>query len=396
LFDTKAAHVRANRGRSGIVLRRIAGVAAALVLLTVLAPSAGADLQQQLKDAKARLAHLEQEIRQKNREVSALESKAAAVAARLMDARDAYDQITAELNRTRRDLDKASQRYQELRDRLNERAREAYMQGPGSPIEFLLGATSLSDLSDRVEYVDAVSRADADLANEVQNLKNELAAQARSQRKLQEKKAEKLRAVQADQAEVDAQLKDAQRILDSIERKKREVERIVRKYQKELEAYWSRISGGSFNANGLIKLCPVQGAHILTDSFGAPRYAGGFHYHAGNDILAAEGTPIVAPFDGTARASYNSLGGNAVYVYGANGYVYNAHLSRYPSPMPSSVQAGDVIGYVGHTGDAGIPHLHFEWHPNSLPNPDAWPRSPYGFSVIGSAVNPYPLLDPVC
>jgi len=388
--------VRANRGRSGVVLRRIAGVAAALVLVTALSPSAGADIQQQLEDAKSRLAELQRQIDRQDRELDVLESKAAAVAARLMDAQDAYDQITAELNRTRHDLAEASKQYRELRDRLNQRARETYMQGPGSPIEFLLGASSFSDLNDRVEYVDAVSSADADLANQVQNLKNRLAAQARSQQRLQEKKAEKLRGIEADQAQVDAQLTEAQRIMDAIEWKESRAQQIVQKYQKQLEASWSSLYGGSYNPNGIFKVCPVRGPHILTDSFGAPRYAGGFHYHAGNDILAAEGTPIVAPFDGTARASYNSLGGQAVYVYGANGYVYNAHLSSYPDQL-GEVHAGDVIGYVGNTGDAGtINHDHFEWHPNVMPNPDTWPRSPYGFSVVGSAVNPYPLLSQVC
>ncbi|MEW6059314.1 MAG: peptidoglycan DD-metalloendopeptidase family protein [Actinomycetota bacterium] len=389
--------MRANRGRSGIKLRRLAGVSAALVLLTVLAPSAGADLQQQLDDAKARLEQLDRKIEQQRRVLEALESKAAAVARRLMDARDAYDQITAELTRTRRDLDEASRQYRKLRSQLNERARETYMQGPGSPIEFLLGATSLSDLNDRVEYVDAVSQADADLANRVQNLKNQLTAEARDQQRLQDKRAEKLRGIQADQAEVDTQLAEAERISDAIERKRNEAKRIVQKHEKELAAYWKSHYDVNFNPNGVFKVCPVAEPNILTDSFGAPRYAGGFHWHAGNDILAAEGTPILAPFDGTARASSNTLGGLAVYVYGANGYVYNAHLSGYPDPMPASVHAGDVIGFVGNTGDAGtINHDHFEWHPDSIPDPDAWPRSPYGFSVIGSAVNPYPLLSQVC
>jgi len=64
------------------------------------------------------------------------------------------------------------------------------MDGPGNALEFLLGASSLSDLSDRVEFVDAVSQTDADLANEVQNLRNDLSAQEADQQELQEKAAE--------------------------------------------------------------------------------------------------------------------------------------------------------------------------------------------------------------
>ena len=101
------------------------------------------------------------------------------------------------------------------------------------------------------------------------------------------------------------------------------------------------------------------------------------HIHQGNDMMAGSGQPIVAPFDGIAEASHNWLGGNAVYVRGANGYVYNAHLSAYGKL--GAVKAGDVIGYVGSTGDAGGPHDHFEWHPGN-----------------GSAVDPYPYLMAVC
>ncbi len=58
------------------------------------------------------------------------------------------------------------------------------------------------------------------------------------------------------------------------------------------------------------------------------------------------------------------------------------------------VQAGEVIGYVGSTGNSGTPHNHFEWHPNVIPT--NWPVSPYGYSVIGGAVNPWPILSVVC
>ena len=112
-------------------------------------------------------------------------------------------------------------------------------------------------------------------------------------------------------------------------------------------------------------------------------------------MVSNYGTPIRAPFDGVAKRSYNALGGNSEYVYGASGYVYNAHLDHYSENSDGPVQAGDIIGYVGDTGDAiGTPHDHFEWHPNTVPS--NWPASYYGYTVIGSAVNPYPVLVDVC
>jgi murein DD-endopeptidase MepM/ murein hydrolase activator NlpD len=147
-----------------------------------------------------------------------------------------------------------------------------------------------------------------------------------------------------------------------------------------------------------LQVCPVDPPRAFGDGFGAPRYTGQFHLHAGDDILSDYGTKIRAPFDGVAKPTYNSLGGNGEYVYAPDGsYVYNAHLDHYAPKSSGPVQAGDVIGYVGDTGDAkGTPHDHFEWHPTSVPA--NWPASFYGYVTIPgtSAVNPYPVLNDVC
>jgi murein DD-endopeptidase MepM/ murein hydrolase activator NlpD len=124
---------------------------------------------------------------------------------------------------------------------------------------------------------------------------------------------------------------------------------------------------------GILQVCPVRGPVSIANNFGVvvriPDVP--VHIHQGNDMMAATSTPIVAPFDGTAVAAPNVYGGLAVKVYGALGYVYNAHLSAYG--RLGQVKAGTVIGYVGSTGDAGGPHDHFEWHPNDGPAVDPNP-----------------------
>jgi murein DD-endopeptidase MepM/ murein hydrolase activator NlpD len=105
--------------------------------------------------------------------------------------------------------------------------------------------------------------------------------------------------------------------------------------------------------------CPVHGGNVL-DNFGDPRPGG--RTHEGVDILAGKGTPIHAPFAGKTEHDGGSLSGRAVYVHGRHGFVYNAHLSRFEPE--GKVETGDVIGYVGSTGNAGSTnHDHFEWHP---------------------------------
>src|SRR5437588_3041677 len=159
------------------------------------------------------------------------------------------------------------------------------------------------------------------------------------------------------------------------------------------------LSPAVLNQKGPLYVCPVQGQFSVGDDFGAPRYTTNPpHPHAGNDIFAPEGTPIVAPFDGVAYAAPNSLGGNAVVVRGADGYVYNAHLSSYGKM--GAVHAGEIVGYVGNSGDAqgGATHDHFEWHPYAGPI-IPW-VSTYGFRTIDSgsppAVDPYPYLYEAC
>ena len=126
----------------------------------------------------------------------------------------------------------------------------------------------------------------------------------------------------------------------------------------------ARLSSGGF-------VFPIYGTASFGDSFGGPRptVPGGWHH--GEDIFAAGGTPLLAVADGTLHTiGFNRLGGYRLWLRDAQGNdFYYAHLSAY-SPLAvegRSVQAGDVIGFVGDTGDAGgTMHLHFEIHPAAM------------------------------
>lgn len=107
--------------------------------------------------------------------------------------------------------------------------------------------------------------------------------------------------------------------------------------------------------------CPLVGS-AYGDSWGAARSGG--RRHEGVDMLAPAGTPLYAAASGAVNFKQNNLGGNAVSLAADNGNrYYYAHLSHYEGTNRRVVQ-GEVIGYVGDTGNAtGIPHLHFEIHP---------------------------------
>jgi len=119
---------------------------------------------------------------------------------------------------------------------------------------------------------------------------------------------------------------------------------------------------------------PVKGDSHYIDSWGFVR--SGDRRHQGADIMAARGTPLIAVKDGTIRESSNRLGGKCLYLTADDGTrYYYAHLSAYEITS-GRVVAGQIVGYVGSSGNAGSPHLHLEI------------RTPWG-----GAVNPFPYLN---
>lgn len=135
---------------------------------------------------------------------------------------------------------------------------------------------------------------------------------------------------------------------------------------------------------------PVSGVKQsdLVDTFTAAR-AGG-RVHDAIDIMASEGTPVLAAAPGTVEKIYFSKGGggNSVYIRSDDNRwtYYYAHLSSYAPGLAEGqhIKQGQVIARVGHTGNASAegPHLHFAI--NRMGPGQKWYQ--------GDAINPYPLL----
>lgn len=373
--------------------RRLLGVSVALVLLATLAPGARAITSEQVKRAEAEAKALLEKVRAQQAVVVQLQQQANALADELSREQTEYEGILEELRITQERIDKAEQRYENVRGRLDERAREAYINGPGNNFAFLLGSDSIADLTDRLQFLDSLSQNDSDIANEIEDLHASLEADKRKLEDLKAKQAKVLESLNAKQDALNAKMGEQQSALNQIEVLQAKADALAKKLGKEYKQQLAAAFGGKIG-NGVLRVCPVGMPHSYGDSFGAPRYGGGYHLHKGVDIFAATGTPIYATFDGYARDASNGLGGMAVIVEGAPGYTYNAHLSR--MGQLGQVGVGDVVGYVGNSGDAigTSPHDHFEFHPKSIPSD--WPKSGYGYAVIDDAINPYPLLQQVC
>ncbi|HKQ77992.1 MAG TPA: M23 family metallopeptidase [Blastocatellia bacterium] len=148
----------------------------------------------------------------------------------------------------------------------------------------------------------------------------------------------------------------------------------------------STSSGNDYSLNLII---PVEGVrpNDLRDTFNAIRSGG--RLHRAIDIIAPRGTPVLAAADGEIiRLSFNNAGGVTIYQMSDDKKLvyYYAHLDRYADDLAAGDYAsqGDVIGYVGNTGNAaaGSCHLHFS----------IWVVTDPKKYWTGDNINPYPIL----
>jgi murein DD-endopeptidase MepM/ murein hydrolase activator NlpD len=122
----------------------------------------------------------------------------------------------------------------------------------------------------------------------------------------------------------------------------------------------------------------VEGPCWTGDTWLAPR--GGGRLHLGTDIIAGRGKKLYAVTTGRISQVYRdypgSLAGNGIKIARPDGtYFFYAHMLKLAPgiKLGASVSAGQVVGFVGSTGNAVTPHLHLEIHPGG-----------------GAAINPYP------
>jgi peptidoglycan hydrolase CwlO-like protein len=366
--------------------RRAASATTAVVVLLALFASVPvwADTKSELAAAKKRLSQLEAEIHAAQAQRDSLQAEVDAIAGQIARTTEAIEQTEARIEATQTGIVRRQRRIDWLQNRLAMRARDAYIKGPGGIFEVIFGSSSFGDLSDRLALYESVQQSDADLATEIEAERvalegrraelEEIQAELQAQREMQE----------ANLGAQTSKLGEMVRLQAGLDERRREAAGIVTTLLKKFKAEQEAIrrarelanGGGIVHGTGVFEVCPVDPPNSFTNDFGAPRVG---HTHQGNDIFAPYGTPIRAPFDGTASDASNSVGGLSVYVHGPAGYVYNAHLSSFG--QMGSVDAGDIIGYVGNTGNARYtpPHDHFEWHPGG-----------------GSAVTPYYYLLDAC
>jgi murein DD-endopeptidase MepM/ murein hydrolase activator NlpD len=371
----------------------------ALAALALIAPAAGQDIESQKQQVDARIAELRAEIEAAKQQEGVLTSQLSAVVDELRAAEEAVDtaqsgldhleseltrqrerlaQLTVLLKQQTRRLVRLQREYARVVAVLEQRVRDAYMSEPPDALAFIVSASSFSEVIDNYEFVQRIGAQDRRIAHEVQDAKEDAAAERQATvrtkalttatvsvisartaeaRQLRDRLAARRDDVAAAQSLKQSALADlgASRTHDLAE-----VESLAAESASLAAAIQSAQSSagssgtGAPSASGFI--WPVNGP--VVSGFGM-RWG---RMHEGIDIAVSSGTPIHAAAAGTViHAGWLGGYGNLVVVDHGDGLsTAYAHASAILVGVGQHVSQGETLSLVGSTGNSTGPHLHFE------------------------------------
>jgi murein DD-endopeptidase MepM/ murein hydrolase activator NlpD len=285
-------------------------------------------------------------------------------------------------------------------------ARAVYQNGAFADFDLLITAQSPTDLSDRAQALDAVSRANNQTLSQMAGIRAELALKEARLEILRQQVDEKrqLAAIALSKANIardraaaaklkvdllvaqkatalDVAASERAKVLKQYKSVQAEQQRIAALLAKQAAAEAARLASGgslSFNPTGSDGFrWPLDGPVRVGQGVG-PRVHPVYGYrscHTGVDQGAPTGTPIRSAAAGIVviNASGGPYGNHTLISHGNGLFSMYAHQSRFGAEEGQTVKSGDVIGYVGSTGFSTGPHLHFEIHVGGTPyDPLGW------------------------
>ncbi|MFC4618574.1 murein hydrolase activator EnvC family protein [Camelliibacillus cellulosilyticus] len=401
-----------------------------------------AKMKQRIHDLQNKQEQKKAEINQAKGELSANKSKQQNLGGQIDDLAGQISQMAAKIEAKQKDIDATNSQIDALkknihetiqrierRDQiLKERVRAMYINNGGSVdyIQVLLGAKDFGDFVTRVFALNQIADQDNRLLNaqkadkakledrqkEVQekllSLKQDMSELNSMKQTIDAKKAEKERLLgdlkkqgtelqetvmskQEEAENIAAQKAAAQKALELYKKQEAERQAAQKRAQEQAKAQISQSSGGGGHPStnhavntGAILQWPVSGS--ISSGYGYRSYGGG-GFHPGIDIAGPTGTPVHAAAAGVVFRSYRSSSyGNVVmithYIGGQQYTTVYAHLNSRSVSDNQVVQAGQVIGARGSTGDSSGPHLHFEVYRGE------WTRPPHPGTINPLSVLP--------
>jgi murein DD-endopeptidase MepM/ murein hydrolase activator NlpD len=271
------------------------------------------------------------------------------------------------------------------KDMFENRLKGMYEMSRQSNLSVLLGISDFSEMLRFAENLNCISKSDTELIENLRTQQAELEAQgAELQAELDELQAQKdeldtlsatysgtVQSLQASISQQEADLEAKEAVYEDLAAQ-------VEAAQKEWEAWAASITNNNYLlGNGLGEFdWPIPGYTYLSSDFGTTRYIYGVKdVHRGMDIPAPLGTPIYAAADGIVSTKAHWSYGTCVKISHSSSLVtIYGHMSARAAGITDGalVTKGQLIGYVGSTGNSTGNHLHFEVNLNGSPV-SAWP-----------------------
>lgn len=345
-------------------------------------------MQEQLNLYNSQLTDLNKQIAEKDAVINTYQAE--------------IDRLQSEIDNAVSQIEQQAAQIKATQDILKERMRSAYMAGETSTLEVLLSAEDYETFLTRLELMKRVSEHDNALVAGLQEEINALNAAKEQMLQNQNDQQEKQSAIETERASINASRLEVQTLYDTLNKKQTSMESQVKSLnnliaqldknsaayqnaiaarQKEMDEYDDKKTADMETGTGgkIPMVKPLQ----YSDAYVSQHY--GHNGHKGVDLCtrgtgSTQGKEIRAAADGVvSTAEYHSSWGNNVYINHGNGiYTRYAHCSRMIVSAGQRVSAGQVIAYVGNTGNSFGPHLHFEVYVNKTRvNPENWiPRYP--------------------
>ena len=353
------------------------------------------ELQNKIDDVETILEELEKLKSDTNAYITEMDNKLEEITNYIVDLEGQIETKNGEIEEIQVTLKKQEEDIQSQYEAMKKRIRFMYENGQQEYLELILSTGSIGDFLNKAEYLTKITEYDRNMLDkmketkaqieetkatlekekgELQELKNSADKEKEQIEVLVDEKAKLLEETEATIQSQEANIETMQgeiaaskaivAELEEIERKRKEEEE--RRKQEEANAKNNQSSSNTTTTpsySGGELLWPVPGYYTISSDYGYrvhPLY-GYDEYHSGLDIPAPRGTEIIAAAGGTVAWAYkSSSAGNWIGIDHGNGlYTVYMHMSRFAVSEGDTVNAGEVIGYVGSTGWSTGNHLHF-------------------------------------
>lgn len=371
--------------------------------------------QQKINEANQEVQELQKEKKELDSDLKEIENKKSSLTGYIKTLDKKMSKLTEKMDKNQKKIDITKGEIESLTveeakvtDQMNQqyeimksRIKYIYEDGGEGYVELLLGSASLSELYNRIEYVNKVNDYDKKMLDNYEAIKVEL-SETREKKRVKKDKLEAVReTLSFEKKSVDQLLDKKQGQLEEynsliikseseldqyneeIQKKSDEVERLLAQQRKQIAAEEAAAAaaaaaknnnaGGDSADPGQVPanpgasasgfVWPLASAGRLSCGFGPRRAptAGASTYHKGIDIAVPTGTAVRASKAGkVVTATYSSSAGNYVAVYHGGGvYTYYMHCSSLSVSVGDEVAQGQTIALSGSTGISTGPHLHF-------------------------------------